>query len=95
YLAMTLGMAAACGVIFELPLVALMLHRLGLLSVAFLTAHRRYAVLLGAIFTAIITPTPDAFTMGALLLPLLGLYEISIALMRIADRRQQTRALKG
>lgn len=89
YLSMTLGMAAACGVIFELPLVALLLHHLGLLSVPFLTEHRRYAVLLGAVFTAIITPTPDAFTMGTLLLPLLGLYEISIVLMRLIERRRQ------
>jgi len=89
YLSMTLGMSAACGVTFELPLVALILHHLGLLSVSFLAEHRRYAVLLGAIFTAIITPTPDAFTMSTLLLPLLGLYEISIVLMRVAERRQK------
>lgn len=89
YLSMTLGMAAACGLTFELPLVVLILHHLGLLSVSFLTEHRRYAVLLGAIFTAIITPTPDAFTMSTLLFPLLGLYEISIVLMRMVERRQK------
>jgi len=91
YLSMTLGLSAACGITFELPLVTLILHRLGLLSVSFLTEHRRYAVLLGAIFTAIITPTPDAFTMSTLLLPLLALYEVSIVLMRVAERRQRTR----
>jgi sec-independent protein translocase protein TatC len=91
YLSMTLGLATACGVTFELPLVTLILHRLGLISVTFLTEHRRYAVLLGAILTAIITPTPDAFTMGTLLLPMLALYEMSIVLMRIAERRQNSR----
>ena len=95
YLSMSLGLSAACGLIFELPLVALILHHMGLLSVAFLTGHRRYAVLLGAIFTAIITPTPDAFTMSTLLLPLLGLYEISIVLMRLAERRQSTRRTRS
>ena len=90
YLSMSLGLSAACGVTFELPLVTLILHRLGFLSVCFLTEHRRYAVLLGAIFTAIITPTPDAFTMSTLLLPLLALYEMSIVLMRLAERRQKT-----
>jgi sec-independent protein translocase protein TatC len=94
YLSMTLGLSAACGVTFELPLVTLILHRLGLLSVSFLTEHRRYAVLLGAIFTAIITPTPDAFTMSTLLLPLLALYEISIVLMRVTERRQKTRVTR-
>src|SRR5216683_1311325 len=90
YLSMSLGLSAACGVTFELPLVTLILHRLGFLSVRFLTEHRRYAVLLGAIFTAIITPTPDAFTMSTLLLLLLALYEMSIVLMRLAERRQKT-----
>jgi len=88
YLSMTLGLSAACGLIFELPLVTTLLHRMGLLSVSFLSEHRRYAILIGAVFTAIITPTPDAFTMGSLLLPMLGLYEISIVLMRLAERRQ-------
>lgn len=88
YLSMTLGLSAACGLTFELPLVTLLLHHLGLLSVTFLTAHRRYAVLLGAILTAIITPTPDAFTMSTLLLPMLALYEISIILMRLTERRR-------
>src|SRR6266705_2572769 len=94
YLSMSLGLSAACGITFELPLVTLILHHLGLLSVSFLTEHRRYAVLLGAIFTAIITPTPDAFTMSTLLLPMLALYEISIVLMRIAERRQKTRVTR-
>jgi sec-independent protein translocase protein TatC len=91
YLSMTLGLATACGITFELPLVTLILHRLGFISVTFLTEHRRYAVILGAILTAIITPTPDAFTMGTLLLPMLALYEMSIVLMRIAERRQNSR----
>lgn len=88
YLSMTLGLSAACGLTFELPLVTLILHYMGLLSVAFLTEHRRYAVLLGAVFTAIITPTPDALTMSTLFLPLLALYEISIVLMRLTERRR-------
>jgi sec-independent protein translocase protein TatC len=88
YLSMSLGLSAACGVTFELPVITLILHRMGLTSVRFLTEHRRYAVLLGTVLTAIITPTPDAFTMGTLLLPLLGLYEMSIVLMRLAERRR-------
>ena len=38
--------AVACGAIFELPLVVRILHRLGLVSIAFLTNNRRYAILL-------------------------------------------------
>jgi len=88
YLSLTLGLAAACGVIFELPLVVRLLHRLDLVSIAFLANNRRYAILLSAVFTAVLTPTPDAYTMSMLLVPLIGLYEISILVLRIAEYRQ-------
>ena len=91
YLSLTLGLSAACGVIFELPLVARILHRLDLVSIAFLASSRRYAILLSAIFTAILTPTPDAYTMSMLLVPMIGLYEISIIVLRIAEYRQARR----
>jgi sec-independent protein translocase protein TatC len=88
YLSLTLGLSAACGVIFELPLVTLILQQLGLVRAAFLAQYRRYAIVLSAIVTAVLTPTPDAFTMSLVLVPLLSLYEISILLLRIAERRQ-------
>jgi sec-independent protein translocase protein TatC len=88
YLSLTLGLAAACGVSFELPLVIRILHILGLVSIAFLTKNRRYAILISAVFTAILTPTPDAYTMSMLLVPFIGLYEISILVLRIAEYRQ-------
>jgi sec-independent protein translocase protein TatC len=87
YLSLTLGLSAACGVSFELPLVVKILHRLDLISISFLTRNRRYAILLSAVFTAILTPTPDAYTMSMLLVPLLGLYEVSIIALRIAEYR--------
>lgn len=87
YLSLALGLAAACGVMFELPLVTLLLHRLEVLSIAFLTQNRRYALLLCAVATAVLTPTPDAYTMSMLLVPLLGLYEVSILLLRVVERR--------
>jgi sec-independent protein translocase protein TatC len=87
YLSMTLGLSSICGVLFQLPLIVLLLHHLGLISRDFLTSNRRYAILLSAVLTAILTPTPDAFTMSALLLPLLALYEVSILLVRWAEHR--------
>lgn len=88
YLSLTLGLSAACGAVFELPLVVLILHRLGLLSIAFLTENRRYAILFATIAAAVVTPTPDAFTMSMLLVPMLALYEISILLLRLIERRE-------
>jgi sec-independent protein translocase protein TatC len=94
YLSLTLGLTFTCGVIFELPLVTTVLHRLGLVSIAFLSDNRRYAVLLSAIATAILTPTPDAYTMTMLLVPLLGLYEISILVLRLAEYRESKRGVR-
>lgn len=88
YLWLTLGLSTTCGFIFELPLVVIVLHTMGLLSREVLTQNRRYAMLASAVLTAILTPTPDAFTMSALLLPLIALYEVSIILVRIAEARQ-------
>ena len=88
YLALALTLAAVCGIMFELPLVTLVLHRLGLISIAFLTENRRYAILIAAVATAILTPTPDAFTMTLLLVPLLALYEVSIIVLRVVERHQ-------
>jgi sec-independent protein translocase protein TatC len=75
--------------------VTLVLYWLDFISLAFLTQNRRYAVLLSAVATAILTPTPDAFTMSMLLVPLLGLYEVSILLLRIAERRQRAQRRKA
>jgi sec-independent protein translocase protein TatC len=69
----------------------MILHRLDFVSIAFLSDNRRYAVLLSAIATAILTPTPDAYTMTMLLVPLLGLYEISIWVLRLTEYRERKR----
>src|SRR5438445_707295 len=45
-------------------------------------------------FITSLTSAPDAFTVITLLLPLLGLYDISIVLMRLAERRQKTRVTR-
>jgi sec-independent protein translocase protein TatC len=68
-----------------------MLHQLGLVSIAFLTNNRRYAILLSAVVTAILTPTPDAYTMSMMLVPLIGLYELSILVLRLAEYRRRHR----
>jgi sec-independent protein translocase protein TatC len=94
YLSLTLGLSCACGVIFELPLITTILHRLDLVSIAFLANNRRYAVLLSAVATAILTPTPDAYTMTMLLVPLLALYEISILVLRLAEYRERKRGVR-
>jgi len=65
------------GIVFEMPIVAYFLTRLGLLTPEFMRDKRQYAIVGIFVLAAIITP-PDIFTQMALALPLLILYEISI-----------------
>ena len=68
------------GLTFELPLVALLLTRIGLLTPRMMVKFRRYAIVILAIAAAIITPTPDVINMMLLFVPLWALYEISIVI---------------
>lgn len=82
YLAAVLNVSIACAAVFQLPLLVWLLTRMGVLSPQWLRRYRRHAVVVLAILSAIITP-PDAFSLLLLLVPLYGLYALSI---RIADR---------
>jgi len=78
----------AFGIIFELPLIMILLGRIGLLKVSFLTQYRRYAILIIAIIAAVLTPTPDAINMMLMAGPLYLLYEIGILGMRIGGKKE-------
>ncbi len=72
------------GIGFEMPLVIFMMARLGLVTASGLAKQWRIAIVLIAILAAIITPTVDPVNMGLLMLPLIGLYLLSILLALFA-----------
>ncbi|MBX7103106.1 MAG: twin-arginine translocase subunit TatC [Gemmataceae bacterium] len=74
------------GVSFQTPLVMLFLERIGIMTVAGYLGAWRLAAFLLAIFAAFITPTPDAITMLAMWLPLMGLYFLGILMCKWASR---------
>ncbi len=90
YLSTIINVTLACGAVFQLPLLVTFLTRIGLITDDFLRRYRRHALVVLAIFSAVITP-PDAFSMVLVLLPLYGLYEYSI---RIAARIGRRKALQ-
>lgn len=69
------------GIIFELPLVAWLLGRLGVLRRAFFGTYRRHAVIALLVLAAVITPTGDPFTLMVVFLPIYLLYELSAFLV--------------
>ena len=88
YLTFSIGLIFAFGLIFELPLVMLILGRVGLVGYDFLARNRKYALLINALLSAALTPTPDAYTMLLMMAPLQVLYEMSIWLVRIFGKKK-------
>ncbi len=83
YISFVLLLVLAVAIAFQMPLVILLLGWLGLASAAWLRAHRRYALLLCAVVSAVITPA-DAVSMILMLIPLYTLYELGILLLVLA-----------
>lgn len=67
-----------CGISFELPIVAYVLSKLGLITPQFLKNYRKYAYVIILIVAAVITPSPDWTSQTIVAVPLIILYEISI-----------------
>ena len=80
YLSFFIKTTLVFGLAFELPLILTILGLLGVVNRSLLVKFRRYAVVLICILSAFITP-PDVISMVLLVLPLYGLYELSILLV--------------
>ena len=68
----------AGGFVFEIPPVIFVLSRIGLVNARFLARNFRYAILISLIAAAILTPSPDAFNMMLLAIPIIALYGVGI-----------------
>jgi sec-independent protein translocase protein TatC len=72
----------AFGILFELPLAMILLGRIGIVKRPTLARNRRYAILVITIISAVVTPTPDAFNLGMMAVPLYLLFETGLVGMR-------------
>lgn len=79
-----------CGIAFELPVLAYVLSKLGLVTPKFLKTYRKYAYVIILILAAVITPSPDWTSQTIVAIPLILLYEISIFISkRVAKEKAQ------
>ncbi len=86
FLGFTTGLLLLCGASFQLPLLLFFAALAGLVNSTQLREGRRYAIFLSALIAAVATPTPDAFTMSVVALPIWILYEISVIVIRLSGR---------
>ena len=85
YLSFLLMVLIIFGIVFELPMVSIVLNRLGLLKVSWMKAGRRVVIVVIFIVAALITP-PDIVSQITVALPVILLYELSIFLCSICEK---------
>jgi sec-independent protein translocase protein TatC len=73
----------AFGLIFELPIFMVFMAKVGVFKRSFYEQNRKYALLLIAILSALLTPTPDIVNMSLMGGPLYLLYESGILILRV------------
>jgi len=91
YIGFILSLLVAFGVSFEVPLIAIGLNLVGVLSHEVLSRSRRWIFFLTIVFAAFVTPTQDPFTMLLMAGPMIVLFEIAIQVARVVDKRRAKR----
>ncbi len=81
YLGLAIGSMRVFGIAFQLPLVLVLLNRIGVLQRRWVVGMRRYAIVAIVIMAAVLTP-PDVVSQILLALPMWALFEVSILFMR-------------
>ncbi len=89
YLRLVVYMMVAFGIGFEFPLIVTTLNLVGAVTTDTLRRIRRYVYVIVAVFVAVATPSGDPISMLALTLPMCILYEVSVVIGRVRDRRKR------
>ena len=84
YISTFVTLTLLMGLVFQIPVLSFFLAKLGLLTAGFMKHYRRHAVILIAIIAAVITP-PDVFTCCMVIVPMYGLYELSILIVSMVN----------
>jgi sec-independent protein translocase protein TatC len=95
YISVVTKFLLAAGLIFELPVFLALLARLGIVSSQWLAKKRKWAIILAFVLAALITPTPDPVNQIIVAVPLYVLYEFSIWLAWLIQKRKAKAAAES
>ncbi len=87
YLSLIMTLVFAFGLSFQLPVLLSLMGKSGMITSGFLVAKRKYALIMIFIASAFLTPA-DVVSLFGLAIPLYGLYEISILLVKMFERKR-------
>ncbi|MGX6446711.1 twin-arginine translocase subunit TatC [Patulibacter sp. S7RM1-6] len=88
YYKFTALFVAGSGLIFQVPVVVIAITRLGIVTPRGLRKQRGFVLIAAAVIAALITPTPDAVTMILMMAPLVVLFEASVGIAALWERRR-------
>jgi sec-independent protein translocase protein TatC len=91
YLENLVDIILGCGLAFELPVLAYVLTKIGLITPEFLASYRKYAIVVILVVAAVITPSPDWTSQMLVFVPLFLLYQLSIVVSKRAYKEMVKR----
>lgn len=91
YMSSLISMSLVMGLVFQLPVLAYILGKMGVISYHLLAEYRKWALLIVLTLSAIITP-PDIFTLLMVSMPLYLLYEVSIVILKHTNLQRKENA---
>ncbi|MFO7545360.1 MAG: twin-arginine translocase subunit TatC [Trueperaceae bacterium] len=87
YISTILMLMGVFGLMFEMPVLGFLFARIGLIRAEPLVRNRRWAIVIGLTAAAVLTPTGDPFNLALVAIPLIVLFELTILVVRVSQRR--------
>ncbi|HQF43671.1 MAG TPA: twin-arginine translocase subunit TatC, partial [Ignavibacteriaceae bacterium] len=87
YMSIIISVMLAAGLVFELPMISFFLSKLGILKPSFMRKYRRHAIVFIMVAAAFLTPGTDPVSQVVLAVPLVLLYEISILISKLSQKK--------
>lgn len=87
YMSIIISVMLAAGFVFELPMISFFLSKLGILTPKFMRKYRKHAIVIIMVLAAFLTPGTDPVSQLVLAVPLVLLYEISIFISKLSQKK--------